>query len=227
MSALRRQGPSARLCSWDRGLFPAPTGSLAGPPERRAAGVGPAAAAAATGGVRRWPGRRWGGDGGPGPGPGRRREQALPCFGGSGTMRAPAAAGAPTRGAVAQLGEHHVRNVGVVGSSPICSTKSSLSLRCGGAVATRGMTAPGEPGAAGPRIPSAPPTASPRRRRSPSPRRGGTGSRRALLWPPKKPRSSKPADHRGRWGASEPRQRRPHPVVAVAEARAHQLYGSA
>ena len=25
-------------------------------------------------------------------------------------------------GAVAQLGEHHVRNVGVVGSNPICST---------------------------------------------------------------------------------------------------------
>ena len=27
-------------------------------------------------------------------------------------------------GAVAQLGEHHVRNVGVVGSNPICSTNS-------------------------------------------------------------------------------------------------------
>ena len=30
------------------------------------------------------------------------------------------------RGAVAQLGEHHVRNVGVEGSNPFCSTISSL-----------------------------------------------------------------------------------------------------
>ena len=30
--------------------------------------------------------------------------------------------GATTRGDVAQLGEHHVRNVGVVGSNPIIST---------------------------------------------------------------------------------------------------------
>jgi hypothetical protein len=32
--------------------------------------------------------------------------------------------GLPHRGAVAQLGEHHVRNVGVEGSNPFCSTKS-------------------------------------------------------------------------------------------------------
>ena len=36
-------------------------------------------------------------------------------------------------GAVAQLGEHHVRNVGVEGSSPFCSTIPSLSLSNGGA----------------------------------------------------------------------------------------------
>ena len=30
------------------------------------------------------------------------------------------------RGAVAQLGEHHVRNVGVEGSSPFCSTIGRL-----------------------------------------------------------------------------------------------------
>src|SRR5262249_11932205 len=32
---------------------------------------------------------------------------------------------AVSRGAVAQLGEHHVRNVGVEGSNPFCSTNSS------------------------------------------------------------------------------------------------------
>ncbi len=33
-------------------------------------------------------------------------------------------------GAVAQLGEHHVRNVGVEGSNPFCSTTSSLTTAC-------------------------------------------------------------------------------------------------
>lgn len=32
-----------------------------------------------------------------------------------------------TRGDVAQLGEHHVRNVGVVGSNPIISTTEPIS----------------------------------------------------------------------------------------------------
>lgn len=34
-----------------------------------------------------------------------------------------------TRGDVAQLGEHHVRNVGVVGSNPIISTTETRSGR--------------------------------------------------------------------------------------------------
>ena len=34
-----------------------------------------------------------------------------------------------TRGDVAQLGEHHVRNVGVVGSNPIISTTETKSDR--------------------------------------------------------------------------------------------------
>ncbi len=33
-----------------------------------------------------------------------------------------------THGDVAQLGEHHVRNVGVVGSNPIISTMENLEL---------------------------------------------------------------------------------------------------
>ena len=37
-----------------------------------------------------------------------------------------------TRGDVAQLGEHHVRNVGVVGSNPIISTTESQGLRFSG-----------------------------------------------------------------------------------------------
>ncbi len=37
-------------------------------------------------------------------------------------MARPAQAGDFIDGAVAQLGEHHVRNVGVEGSSPFCST---------------------------------------------------------------------------------------------------------
>ena len=32
-------------------------------------------------------------------------------------------------GAVAQLGEHHVRNVGVAGSNPVCSTTKQNCLR--------------------------------------------------------------------------------------------------
>ena len=34
------------------------------------------------------------------------------------------------RGAVAQLGEHHVRNVGVGGSNPLCSTKPVSQKSC-------------------------------------------------------------------------------------------------
>ncbi len=35
-------------------------------------------------------------------------------------------------GAVAQLGEHHVRNVGVGGSSPLCSIKYKIGVLDGG-----------------------------------------------------------------------------------------------
>ena len=45
------------------------------------------------------------------------RPARLPRRVAAGTIRA-------SRGAVAQLGEHHVRNVGVEGSNPFCSTNS-------------------------------------------------------------------------------------------------------
>jgi hypothetical protein len=35
----------------------------------------------------------------------------------------------PEDGRLAQLGEHHVRNVGVVGSNPMPSTKSTQQLQ--------------------------------------------------------------------------------------------------
>lgn len=45
----------------------------------------------------------------------------------------------PIYGDVAQLGEHHVRNVGVEGSSPFISTRNSNAVRKSGVFAFKGF----------------------------------------------------------------------------------------